>query len=59
MFIKLRWAYTEQTVVLNFEHVVRFDRGGGWTHVKTIDGAHLEVRETPEEILALLAGGHE
>ena len=55
MFIKLQWAYTKQCVVLNAAHIVRFDRGGGWTHVKMIDGSSLEVAETPDENCAQLA----
>lgn len=57
MFIKLTWGRTKATIVFNASHIVRFGKGSGATWLITSDGReHGDINETPDEILALLAG---
>jgi DNA-binding LytR/AlgR family response regulator len=55
MFIKLRLSDSGNTIYLNADQITYFTRGGGWTVIRTTDGTTREVRETPDEICALLA----
>jgi hypothetical protein len=63
MFIKLTLQDSGHEVFVNFDHAENFYRSGKvenfWTTVFMNNKRVYDCCETPEEILAALAGGHE
>ena len=57
MFIKLHFASTGGEVAFRAEAIDSFATSAGYTVLKT-DGKVFEIRESVDEILATLAGGH-
>jgi hypothetical protein len=60
MFIALTAAETGVRVYVNMSLIKHFWRAAGWTVMYSVEAKFpTEVQETPDEILKLLAGGHE